>query len=90
MLENSAAVHAMLAPVARPLLSDHLVTHIRASIDAGRFRAGDRLPTISEMARSFAVGRAAVREALTKLQMMRIVEVRHGRGAFVLDAREDR
>ena len=45
------------------------------------------LPTIGEMARAFAVGRGAVREALTKLQMMRIVEVRHGRGAFVLDAR---
>lgn len=88
MLENSAAVSAMLVPVTRPVLSDYLVAHIRASIDAGRFRAGDRLPTISAMARSFAVGRGAVREALTKLQMMRIVEVRHGRGAFVLEARE--
>jgi DNA-binding FadR family transcriptional regulator len=87
MLENSAAVRAKLDPVTRPVLSDYLVTHIRASIDAGRFRAGDRLPTIGEMARAFAVGRGAVREALTKLQMMRIVEVRHGRGAFVLDAR---
>lgn len=86
-MRSNAARHATLAPISRVALSDDLVAQIRGSIDAGRYRAGDRLPPIGELARAFAVGRGAVREALTKLHMLRIVEVRHGLGAYVIGNR---
>lgn len=71
------------APIRKQRLSDELVRQIRGSIDTGRFREGDRLPPIAEMARRFEVGLATVREALTKLEVMEIVEIRHGSGVFV-------
>jgi DNA-binding FadR family transcriptional regulator len=36
------------------------------------------------MARAFGVGAPTVRQALTKLEMMRLVDVRHGLGVYVL------
>jgi DNA-binding FadR family transcriptional regulator len=36
------------------------------------------------MARAFGVAPASVRVALTKLEMLHVVEVRHGLGVFVV------
>jgi len=85
MIESNA-LHEAFAPLIRESLSDRLVTRIRTSIENGRYRDGDRLPTIDQMAAAFRVGSSTVREALTKLEMMRVVEVRHGLGVFVVDA----
>jgi len=70
-------------PIQRPRLSDELVRRILSLIDEGRFVAGDRLPPIAEMARRFRVARATVREALFKLELLRVVEIRHGTGVYV-------
>jgi GntR family transcriptional repressor for pyruvate dehydrogenase complex len=70
-------------PVRRSRLSDALVERIVRSIHDGDVRAGERLPSIAEMARGFRVARATVREALFKLELMRVVEIRHGIGAYV-------
>jgi DNA-binding FadR family transcriptional regulator len=35
------------------------------------------------MARAFGVGAPTVRQALTKLEMMQLVDVRHGLGVYV-------
>ena len=80
----SAQTHvAAFAPIPRQRLSDELVRRISESIGSGQYRAGDRLPPIAQMARGFRVGPATVREALTKLELMRIVEIRHGSGVYV-------
>ena len=60
-----------------------LSEHIQASIVAGELRPGDQLPPILEMARTFRVGAATVREALILLEAKRIVEIRHGTGVFI-------
>ena len=70
-------------PIQRPRLSDELVQRIVGSIAEGQFVVGDRLPSIAEMARRFRVARATVREALFKLEMLRVVEIRHGTGVYV-------
>jgi GntR family transcriptional repressor for pyruvate dehydrogenase complex len=64
-------------------LSDRLARQIRALIQSGDYRQGDRLPTILEMARQFGVGHPTIREALKKLETMRVVEIRHGAGVYV-------
>lgn len=71
-------------PIQKERLSDEVVRRIRDSIESGQFRQGDRLPTIAEMARRFGVGLATVREALTRLEVMLIVEIRHGSGVYVM------
>ncbi len=58
---------------------------IRAQVRAGALRVGDRLPNERELARSLAVSRHAVREALRSLESMGLVELRKGAtgGAFI-------
>ncbi|HEY4305223.1 MAG TPA: GntR family transcriptional regulator [Gemmatimonadaceae bacterium] len=72
-------------PVTRERLSDRLASRIGRSIERGVYRAGDRLPSIDAMARAFRVAPGSVRVALMKLEMLRVIEVRHGLGVFVLD-----
>lgn len=65
------------------LLSDEFEKQIRL----GQLGDGDKLPTESELVRSYDVSRTVVREALSKLQAGGLVETRHGIGTFVLPAR---
>ena len=66
------------------LLSEEFGQKIRQ----GLLHEGDKLPTESELVRSYDVSRTVVREALSKLQASGMVETRHGIGTFVLPARE--
>ena len=59
--------------------------HIRDSILSGAYRRGDKLPAEMELCELLHVGRSTVREALRVLQAMGLVEIRHGKGAFVTD-----
>lgn len=65
------------------LLSEEFEHEIRQ----GLLQQGDKLPTESELVRSYDVSRTVVREALSKLQAAGLVETRHGIGTFVLPAR---
>ena len=49
----------------------------------GEYPAGARLPAERELAASFGVSRASVREAIISLEMSGLVEVRVGTGIFV-------
>jgi GntR family transcriptional repressor for pyruvate dehydrogenase complex len=72
-----------LQPVSKQSLSDRLANRIREMIQQADYERGDRLPSIMEMARSFGVGHPTVREALTKLEAVGVVEIRHGSGVYV-------
>ena len=72
-----------LRPVSKQSLSDRLALRIKEMIQTGEYRLGDRLPAIMETARSFGVGHPTVREALTKLEAVGVVEIRHGSGVYV-------
>jgi DNA-binding FadR family transcriptional regulator len=58
---------------------------IKAHIIHNRLRPGDPLPTEAELAQQLEVSRSSVREAVKALEVLRIVEVRHGSGLFVQD-----
>lgn len=77
-----------LKPVVRESLVDRLAGEIRGSINKGDYALGERLPTITEMARRFRVGHPTVREALKKLETLGIVEIRHGSGVYVTRTRD--
>lgn len=57
---------------------------IRAEIQSGKYRLGDRLPPERDIAEAFAVSRSAVREALIMLELEKLVEVRKGSGVYVI------
>lgn len=52
-------------------------------IKAGKLKPGDRLESVEQLAASFHVGRSAIREALSALRAMGLIEIKHGEGTFV-------
>lgn len=52
-------------------------------IHAGEFKLGERLPPERELARLFSVSRPTIREAITTIEVMGLVEVRQGSGVYV-------
>lgn len=70
-------------PLERRRLSDLLAQRLMELITSGSYAAGECLPSILEIARRSRVSRATVREALTRLEMLQLVEVRQGSGVFV-------
>lgn len=62
---------------------DLVMDYIKTSVTDGSLQAGDRLPTEFELAEQLGVSRTPVREAIKILDMVGIVEVRHGAGTFV-------
>jgi len=58
---------------------------IRALIDRGRLRPGDRLPAERELATQIGVSRPSVRAGLHALAAMGVVRSRHGSGTYIPD-----
>ena len=74
-------------PLARqPNLTAMLARRLREEITSGRLIPGARLPSESQLVRSFQVSRTVVREAVAALRAEGLVATRQGRGAFVLAA----
>ncbi|MDO9263628.1 MAG: FadR/GntR family transcriptional regulator [Desulfosalsimonadaceae bacterium] len=74
-------------PLTRSRLHDEIVALIQKQILTGALAPGTRLPPERELAESFKVNRATVREALRKLEHIELVEIRHGDGVYVKDFR---
>ncbi|RPI96896.1 MAG: FadR family transcriptional regulator, partial [Spirochaetales bacterium] len=72
-----------LDPVTRSRLHEEIVSQMIGRIVAGRFRPGERLSAEREIAANLHVNRATLREALKKLEVMGLVEIRHGDGIYV-------
>ncbi len=66
---------------------DHVFAQLREAILSGRYRPGERLPSQRALAADLEVNMASVREALGRLEQLRLVEVRHGEPTRVLDWR---
>ncbi len=65
-------------------LVNQLISVLAAQISAGELVASDgRLPSEAELSERYAVSRATVREALSKLELAGVVVRRHGVGTFV-------
>ncbi|MBT2653038.1 FadR/GntR family transcriptional regulator [Oceanobacillus sp. ISL-73] len=52
-------------------------------IKQGRIQPGDKLDSVEQLAQNFGVGRSAIREALSGLRSMGLVEMRQGEGTFI-------
>src|SRR5947207_4242354 len=77
----------MATPVPRVSVPDHVFAQLREAILLGRYRPGERLPPQRALAADMEVNMASVREALKRLEQLRLVEVRHGDATRVLDWR---
>jgi GntR family transcriptional repressor for pyruvate dehydrogenase complex len=77
---------ALLEPVKRSRIYEHIVDQIRQLIREGRWSPGDQIPPERELAERFRVSRTSVREALRALEMQGVIESRQGGGTFIRTA----
>jgi DNA-binding FadR family transcriptional regulator len=74
------------SPIRPVRLYQQIAQQIKERIISGELEEGDRLPTERELSDQFNVSRTAVREAVQALVQEGLVEVRPGRGTFVVDS----
>lgn len=77
-----------IQPVARRSLSDAVFRELCDRIVAGDLEPGAPLPAERALCEAFGVNRGALREALKRLDQVRLVAVRHGGATAVRDWRE--
>jgi GntR family transcriptional repressor for pyruvate dehydrogenase complex len=65
--------------------TDHVVAYVRAQIEKGALRPGDRLPAERDLAVHIGVSRPTVRAGLRALAALGVVRARHGSGTYIPD-----
>jgi len=76
------------ADAQRTLVSDQVFGGLLESLLAGRYAAGEKLPTQRTLAADLGVTMSSLREALKRLEQMGLIEVRHGDAMRVRNWRE--
>ena len=66
-------------------LTTQVVNYIRAKIEDGSLKPGDRIPPERELAKELKISRASLRMGIGYLAAMGVMKVRHGVGTFVAD-----
>jgi len=82
-----AEPQASAAPLSRESVPDQVFGRLCEAILSGRYAPGERLPTQRALAADLDVNIATVREAIKRLEQLRLVEVRHGDAMRVRDWR---
>lgn len=72
-----------LKPIKTRKIYEEIAEQLRKLVSSGKLKPGDRLPSERELAERLQVSRASVREALSALEMMGLVEVRSGEGTYI-------
>lgn len=70
----------------RPRIAEDAADAIRRYMVEQRLTPGDMLPSERQIQQQLKISRASVREALRLLQMMGLIEARHGKGLFVIES----
>lgn len=74
-----------LKPVTRVTVGEQVAMQIAELISDGRWKRGEKLPSESDLCRSFNIGRSTLREALKSLAFVGLVRMRPGDGTYVAE-----
>jgi len=66
--------------------TERVFEFFRERVLSGEWSPGDRLPSERELALALGVGRPLLREVMRSLDMLGVLDIRHGKGAFVAKA----
>ena len=78
-------VGPLQSPDRRPRAADAAITAIIDAVLSGARPAGSVLPAERELAAELRISRTSLRQAITRLQQLGVVESRQGHGTVVLD-----
>ncbi|MFD2046307.1 FadR/GntR family transcriptional regulator [Ornithinibacillus salinisoli] len=60
-----------------------VLQEIRKLIDEHKLKTGDKLPSERELSEKLHAGRSSIREALRAMELLGLIETRHGEGTFL-------
>ena len=75
------------AAVRRNRLYNNIFEELQQRIRQGDWLPGDRLPSITQLAKELQVGAGTIREALRSLQSIGLIKIEHGSGVYITGAR---
>ena len=64
-------------------VTDQAILRIKAMLMSGELKPGDRLPPEKELGDKLGLSRSSLREAVKALELIRVLDVRHGDGTYV-------
>lgn len=79
----------MVTPIQKTSVSQQVVDYVLGCINRGELKQGDCLPGEREFAESLGISRVPLREGISALAAMGIVEKRHGEGNFISEFSSD-
>lgn len=79
----------MLTPIKNIKIYEAIMNQIKEAVKNGELKRGDKLLSERELSEKLQVSRASVREALKALEMLGLIESRHGEGNFIKTNFED-
>ena len=82
----TAASSASFAELIRPRLCEQIVEKLHLHIQDQGLKPGDQLPAERELAQALGVSRASLTQALVALEVVGVVQVRHGELATILQS----
>jgi GntR family transcriptional repressor for pyruvate dehydrogenase complex len=88
-----SAIQALMLPiqqVPKSRIYQHIIEQIKALIRDKQIKEGERLATERELAQQFGVSRITIRQALTVLHEMGLINGRPGGGTFVSNIIRDK
>jgi GntR family transcriptional repressor for pyruvate dehydrogenase complex len=77
-----------IEPINRARIHEQVIRQLQNLMHQGKLQPGDRLPPERELAQRFGVSRVAIRQALSVLQAMGLVQSRIGDGTFARNSAE--
>lgn len=83
-MDTGSDLTALIRPVRSIRLSQVAADQIIDLIESGHFKVGDKLPNERALVEQLGVSRASVREALREIEQQGWIEVRAGKGSFVI------
>ena len=78
-----------IEPIQRTRIPDEIANRIRRLIVDGTFEPGRPLPSERTLARRMKVSRSSVRDAIRRLEVVGLLERRHGQGTFLCELSVD-
>ena len=82
-MERQKALHFQIDPRSGLPVYRQLMDQIKYYVASGALKSGDQLPSIRDLAVRATVNPTTVVKCYTELQHEGVVEMKHGKGAFV-------
>ncbi|MCK8827514.1 FadR family transcriptional regulator [Natroniella acetigena] len=76
-------------PIQDKKVYEQIIDQIKQMIYQGELKKGDKLPSERTLTDKLNVSRSSLREAFSALEMIGLIESRHGEGTFVKENTED-